>query len=102
MGQIKNIKLHIVTDIKRSIKMLESLLPELVEQIIQYCKVADLQNVALCSTACHAAVSKFVVYAVQVPPSILKTKRSKDVQDLNTRVMQMTDTKILRLHGPGI
>merc|ERR1711962_1903631 len=55
MGQIKNIKLHIVTDIKmddnsRNFTMdIQSLPVELRMHIFQHCKKNDLMNMSLCN-----------------------------------------------------
>jgi len=63
MGQIKNIKLHIVTDIKvNCLNMLLDFPFEIQEHILRYCNVADLINLACCSTAYYTDTIKKILW----------------------------------------
>merc|ERR1712168_247300 len=103
MGQIKNIKLHIVTDIKVYIIMLLDLLPELLERITTYCTVSDLKNIACTNSKCNTTLQRTLYHTVRVPDSVLrKSKKSlASVKTLNDKLQTLQHTRVLRLLGPG-
>merc|ERR1711962_1694927 len=74
MGQIKNIKLHIVTDIKTvQMSIILDLPPELREKIYRYCSAQDLRNLALCSSEHNTELKPILWRTVAIPwRSLLK------------------------------
>merc|ERR1712147_456936 len=67
MGQIKNIKLHIVTDIKGSgMNRMEALPIEIFDQILSYCDRKDLVNMSCCSRHYNMNTNHLIWSKVQI------------------------------------
>jgi len=78
MGQIKNIKLHIVTDIK----MMENLPEELLSSILGRCYFRDIRNLACCGREYFDLVKPILWRAVRILLSSLSTKLGFDLENL--------------------
>merc|ERR1712013_436559 len=103
MGQIKNIKLHIVTDIKRFLKkMFLDLLTELQFQVMSYCTTRDLVNLACTSSQYHAVVQQVVSHTVRIPTSQLHNSGFRCQRKLAKKIEQLKMTKVIRLTSPHI
>jgi len=78
MGQIKNIKLHIVTDIK----IMEKLPNEVLQRILRYCNMSDVLSLACCSKDHHTLMKPRMWQCVNISVSELPTKLGPHFESL--------------------
>jgi len=72
MGQIKNIKLHIVTNIKVR-EMLVKLPIEILEHVLFYCDIGDKRNISCCSKTLNTMMEPLLWRTVYMKPALLAT-----------------------------
>jgi len=76
------------------LKMLLDLLPEIQEEILSYCKVSDLKNLALTCSGCNEALKEWLFHTVIIPRGSDSESVAKFIS--NERLLKnLKNTKVL-------